>query len=430
MQVLNTEKFTHYTSEFGDLYIAGRIDQEISEVFLSLNNGNFPKNLRGNFALIYINPKVTCFAVDHFATIPLFYTDSHVGTYFKDVYDTLTSPSSNDFIQKVIRLHGGYSLGSATNINEISRVEPCTYVWNNVSTKYIDIFEGGKQEFDKEKSIQILKTAVERCAGDSNAIFLSGGKDSSTLLGCMLDWGYDVDTVSLYSRHQLYSEKNIVERLDEAYKTNTHFVEVEYSGKVLGGDNSQFFSFWIENPFGAKRLAVDTLGWRNKTFITGEGGPLVFNHKIPLTYALQTGTIEDYCRLLVIDTMWNHQVSSSNVEYIDAKNRDVLEYITQEYVKTFSEFDSGVDITNRLVHLQTVDTCCYRNFTYSQDKDINWVHPYFDWNFVKYVCGLEVTYKTNKNLYKEAYGDCISLIPWEYPKNGLSIPTRHKHRSS
>jgi hypothetical protein len=429
MQVLE-DKFVHYTTNFGNLYIAGRINLEVSKVSSSLDSGKFPENLRGNFALIYISPTVTCFAVDHFATVPLFYTEHTVGTYFKDVYDSVQSPTSNDFIERVIRLHGGYSLGSQTNINEINRVEPCTYVWNGTVHNYIDIFEDGYQEFDKDKAIDVLKTAVARCSGEENAVFLSGGKDSSTLLGCMLEWGYNVNTISLHSRHQLYSEKKIVERLDEAYGTNTNFVEIEYSGKILGEDNEQFFSFWIENPFGAKRFAVDTLDWRHKTFITGEGGPLVFNHKMPLTYALQKGTIEDYCRLLAIDTMWNHQVASADKEYVDEKNHDVLDFVTQEYVNVFNNFNSDIDITNRLIHLQTVDTCCYRNFAYSQDKDITWTHPYFDWDFVKYVCGLEATYKTNKNLYKEAYGDYISLIPWEYPKNGLSIPTKHKHRSS
>lgn len=429
MQVL-TDKFDHYKTVFGDLYIAGRINQEISKISLSLDNGIFPKDIRGNFALIYISPVVNCFAVDHFATIPLFYTKNTVGTYFKDVLDTLQSPTSNEFIQKVIRLHGGYNLGAETNVCEIKRVEPCTYNWNGTVHTYIDIFESGHQEFDKEKSINILKTAVERCTDTDNAIFLSGGKDSSTLLGCMLNWNYNVDTVSLYSRHQMYSEKKIVERLDQAYGTKTNFVETEYSGKILDDDNDQFFSYWVENPFGSKRYAVDQLGWRHKTFITGEGGPLVFNHKMPLTYAIQQGTIEDYCRLLVIDTMWGHQISSPDASFIDDKNKDVLEFMTEHYVKTFKEFDTDVEITNRLIHLQTVDTCCYRNFAYSQDKHIKWSHPYFDWDFVSYVCGLDATYKTNKNLYKQAYGDFISLIPWEYPKNGLSIPTKNKHRSS
>lgn len=431
MQVLNKEKFTHYKTNFGDLYIAGRLSLEISEVSSSLDAGKFPKHLRGNFALIYISPTVSCYAVDHFGTIPLFYTDKVVGTYYIDVRNSIVDPKVNELEQEMINVHGGYNFGKYTNIKGLLRVEPCTYVWNGVTERFISVLQRELNEFDPVHCQELFKAAIDRCTGANNTLFLSGGKDSSTIAGCMKHWDYNFNTISLYSSHQQYSEKKVVERLDEFYNIKTEYVEIEYSGKILNGLNDRFFSFWVENPFGAKRAAIKKLGLEQNTQITGEGGPLVFQHKMPLTYAIQSpnATIKDYCKTLAIDTITNHKIASPNVAYIWEDRIHLVEKIADYYVEQYESFGDA-DYTNRLLHLQTVDTCAYRNFAYSQDNEITWTHPYFDWDFVYYVCNLAPKYKTGKLLFKESFGDFISTIPWEYPKNGLSIPSRNKYRNN
>jgi len=432
MQVLNKEKFTHYKTDFGDLYIAGHMSLEVSEVSSSLDAGNFPEHLRGNFALIYSSPTVNCYAVDHFSTIPLFYTDDNVvGTYYIDVRNAIDDLKINDDEQEMIDLHGGYNFGKFTNIQGLFRVEPCTYVWNGVVKRFITLLQRELTEFSATHCQKLFKAAIDRCTGESNTLFLSGGKDSSTLAGCMKHWNYNFNTISLHSPNQQYSEKKIVERLDEFYSIDTQYVEVEYSGKILGQLNERFFNFWIENPFGAKRSAVKRVGLENNVQITGEGGPLVFQHNMPLAYAIQSpsSTIKDYCKILAIDTITNHKIASPNDSYIWNDKVHLVEKIANFYLDEYNSFGDA-DYTNKLLHLQTVSTCAYRNFAYSQDAEITWTHPYFDWDFVYYVCNLPPKYKIAKSLFKEAFGDFISTIPWEYPKNGLSIPSKNKYRNN
>jgi asparagine synthetase B (glutamine-hydrolysing) len=66
-------------------------------------------------------------------------------------------------------------------------------------------------------------------------------------------------------------------------------------------------------------------------------------------------------------------------------------------------------------------------FSYSQDTAVNWVHPFADWDFVEYITNIHPKYKLNKLAFREAMADIISLIPWNYPKNGLSIPAISKY---
>ena len=137
--------------------------------------------------------------------------------------------------------------------------------------------------------------------------------------------------------------------------------------------------------------------------------------------------IKDMIRYLVIETMTHHGVHSSNEEYIPSNLKDVMEYTIEEYYKIWNRMPDDMDITNKLLHLQSSDQSAYRVYAYSQDEEIEWVHPYFDWDFVYYISNLPPKYKIGKSIFKEAFGEFISLTPWKYPKNGLSIPATSKY---
>ena len=428
IRVLTDKRFTRHRSPIGTLYIAGTTNIPSSDILASLDNQKFPDNVRGNFAFIYLSNAVTCFAVDHYSTIPIFYSDTSVGNIYFKIRDESTIKRKNEFIEKVIASHGGYNLGYETNVKGVLRVEPGSYVWNGNINYYINVFNSQENEFDPEHLRFLFKQSIERLAGNDNLLMLSGGKDSNAILGCMLHWGIPIETMTLYSDRQLYTETSIVKQLDKDYGISTCYANIEYSGKILENENDRYYSYWTENPFGAKRKAVKQHLYDKYRIFTGEGGPSVFL-QTPLLYAMQKDNvhIKDIIRFLVIETMTHHRIHSSNREYIPEHNRDVLDYTIEEYYKIWKRMPDDMDLANRIIHLQSADVSCYRVFTYTQDEEITWCHPFFDWDFVYYISNLPAKYKVGKLMFKEAFGDMISLTPWKYPKNGLSIPATSKY---
>jgi hypothetical protein len=428
IRVLTDKRFTRHRSPIGTLYIAGTTNIPSSDILASLDNRKFPDNVRGNFAFIYLSNAVTCFAVDHYSTIPIFYSDTSAGNIYFKIRDESTIKRKNEFIEKVIASHGGYNLGYETNVKGVRRVEPGSYVWNGNINYYINVFNSQENEFDPEHLRFLFKQSIERLAGNDNLLMLSGGKDSNAILGCMLHWGIPIETMTLYSDRQLYTETSIVKQLDKDYGISTCYANIEYSGKILENENDRYYSYWTENPFGAKRKAVKQHLYDKYRIFTGEGGPSVFL-QTPLLYAMQKDNvhIKDIIRFLVIETMTHHRIHSSNREYIPEHNRDVLDYTIEEYYKIWKRMPDDMDLANRIIHLQSADVSCYRVFTYTQDEEITWCHPFFDWDFVYYISNLPAKYKVGKLMFKEAFGDMISLTPWKYPKNGLSIPATSKY---
>jgi hypothetical protein len=430
MQVLNKDSFKHLKTLLGDLYIKGNTNLTIDEISQSLDSNVFPFSLRGNFALIYLSKTVTCFAVDHYSTIPIFYTHNNVGLFYDDVKNSLHTEEENTFIQELINSYSGYSVGSETNIKNLYRVEPGKYYWNGDQHRYINLLEGKTNVLNPDTIKDLLKQSFERKLEKSgNGLLLSGGKDSSSLLGCMLNWNYDVKPVSLTSKRQPSSEKKIVKRLENEYNINVDFVDIEYSGPILTEDeNKKFYGFWRENPFGAKRHALSKYNFSN--VITGEAGCSVYSHKIPISYASQKQRhIKDIIKVLVLDTMSYHRIATSNINYIHNDKQKYVEFLIEHYYQLYNSFDTD-DITNKILHVQTIDQSCYRLFSYSQDTKVSWQHPYTDWDFVNYIVNLPSDYKTDTRIFKLGLEGLISTIPWEYPKNGLSIPSINKYRNS
>lgn len=430
MQVINQEQFDYYKTSLGELYIKGNTNLTIEEISKSLDSEVFPFSLRGNFALIYISQNIKCYAVDHYSTIPLFYTDSHIGISHQDVKRTLNKIEDNVFIKKLIGYFGGYSVGPETNIKGLYRVEPCTYVWNGKVERYIDLFSKEKNEFNPLTVKELFKASVSKNADtNNNGLLLSGGKDSSSLLGCLLNWGYEVSPISLISEHQTYSDKKIVEQLSKDYNIDVDFVNIDYSGPILNDyENDRYFGFWRENPFGAKKDVLKKYNF--STVLTGEAGPSVYTYRPQLNYAIQKKAhIVDIIKILVIDIMTYHRVSSVDTKYIWHNWQEHVDFLIDYYYNMYNSFETN-DITNKLIHLTTIDQSAYRVFAYSQDFDINWKHPYMDWNFVNYIINLDSKYKINKNILKLGLSELISHTPWRYPKNGLSIPSINKYRRS
>jgi hypothetical protein len=427
-EILNVNEYTCFSSNTSTLYLKGKTNLTQHQILSSLENNIFPENLRGNFSLIWLDKfQNYCFAVDHFSSFPLFYTENKVSQYFYDISRAEEKLTENSFFKKMRSLLMGMTVGQSTAYKEISRVEPGHYVMNGKSKRFINLLRTEQtNEYDPYEIKMLLLDQIK----DNDTLLLSSGKDSGFLLN-LIQGEKKCNFLNITSPFQIYTERFGVERIQKFYSIDIEYIVSEYTGAILSQEeNKKFLDFWIENPFLAKYDAIRKSKFKNGNFITGEIGLGIYSANNLLTYAIQKPnlTIRDFCKFLIFDIKTNGKYKSDLDIELDLETKIALEFLIDYFETQFKK--SSLDITSTLIHLASTEISTFRLFSYSQDKDHKWIHPYADWNFVNKITSLPATLKVNnkyeKYLYIDILKDKICLIPWEYPKNGLSIPEINK----
>ena len=432
MILLSQEEFVPHETPHSQLWIKGWINITVDALQAALEAAQFPYHLRGNFAMIWTDGQGnTCMAVDHYATIPLFYTEQHVGQYFHDVKHTVRDRTRDALTCDMIKLFAGMSVGPGTTYNEIKRIEPGHYLWNGEARCYNDILQLPMQGFDPAG---IRDSLVGICREDygPTALVLSGGKDSTTLCGIIRYENIPCSYISIHSPNQIFKEQHIVDRICAHHGIDRTDVEIANSGMILDDDsNDRFFDFWIDNPFTAKHAAVDRAGLSDHTIMTGEGGCGTYGVRSMLAYAAQRPNITArmLCEYMVLDMASYNKRHARDLNLIPDNLRRAFDYLVDHYERKWH--GSNLSDTHKIVHLNTQDMSTYRAYPYSQDRHIRWWHPYLDWRWVDATVPCDPQHKINgkyeKYLYLSCFSEMITSIPWEYPKNGLSIPALSKY---
>jgi len=258
---------------------------------------------------------------------------------------------------------------------------------------------------------QLLEKAITDYATNKNVIFLSGGKDSTALAHAFTELNIPFIPVSLYSDISPTTEKNIVHEIEKELGLEVRYYKINTIPK------SQF-PYWIENPYTAKKLAIQDLKLTDYRIFTGEIGTGEMQVNQSLQYTAMMGyRPKDLAR-------WHVNVCGSyrrinSVKEID-NNPIYLECI-KHFEKRFEEWDKHPDVLNRVMFSRLQDEGAYRLFNYSQDE-LEWVHPFAENEFISACVNMPSKYKGKKNLYREMYPE-LTDIPWRYPKSGLGIPT-------
>lgn len=257
----------------------------------------------------------------------------------------------------------------------------------------------------------IIEKVILKYATDKNVILLSGGKDSTTLAHIFKKLNIPFIPISLYSTISQFTEQNTVRQIEKELSIEVNYFKVD---KIELKD----FKYWIENPYTAKRKAIEELGLLDYTIFTGEIGTGEMQIDQSLQYTAMMGykphdlshwhvnVCGSYRRINSVKKLHNCPIYSDCVNY---------------FIKRFDQWNKHPDILNRVMFSRLQDEGAYRIFNNNLDN-LNWVHPFADSEFIHTCVNMESTFKGNKNLYRLMYND-LTDIPWRYPKNGLGIPT-------
>lgn len=432
----------------GVLFYLGSTQWAWERVADSLAQGKFPSEVRGNFAFVWQGQEETIAAVDHVATYPLFYSHSALSHIFHALKEHTPNPTPNPKVSWQIEFLGGQSLSTETTVKEISRLLPGHYLRGSKQTSYIDFFAYENEGLaHRERFRSMVEQCVARAAKERNVLLLSGGTDSTTLAGIVKKLGLDstFEFVHIYSDSQTLTEKKVVERISQEMGLSVRHCQVRFAGDILPEQKQRQFSFWIENPFPAKRQGVEASGLAHARIFTGEvsdqlfGGP---KNSALLNFALQAPRFSaDEIAALWIQQSATYGKSSSSV----VSGRVFLEVIDDSFAaEAYAELVADIaslfrrmrsrDFLNRVMLLNYLVKGPYRTWAYSQDE-LDWAHPFASWELFDYAFQLRSSEKIGpggrqKAILLDSWRSHLSELPWRLPKHGFGIPSVAKLRLS
>lgn len=431
----------------GSLYCFGAANLAWERVAELLAAGKFPEAIRGSFAFVWEGKLETIAAVDHVATYPLFYSDTRISHVFHELLLATPEAEPNPAIEFEIQFLGGQSFGTEeTTYKRIRRLQPGHYLRAGKQHSYIDYFSyEGSDKLDLPLFTEMVEARIQKLNREENALLLSGGTDSVALAGIVKKLGLQKNFrfVHAYSGAQPLTESHLVSRIASEMGIEVTQSRVDFSGDILPSQSGRQFSFWIENPFPAKRLAIENAGAGRCRIFTGELGDQLFGgpkNSALLSYALQNPRFSaDELAALWINLSAsygrNHGFRAfGKIGLIFDENpgsREAYLALRARIAALFSKLRTK-DFLNRLMMMNFVIKGPYRTWAYSQDE-LDWAHPFASWEIFDYSFRLRAEEKlglggSTKTILLNAWRPYLSALPWSIPKHGFGIPARSKLR--
>jgi hypothetical protein len=321
--------------------------------------------------------------------------------FFSCYFEDGNGEVNHDFFKEMRHL-GGWTVSDRHPVNGLKR--------RTMST--VDILPDKKINNAKVEDLRnIIEKTIMEYATDNNIIFLSGGKDSTTLAHIFNKLDIPFKALSLYSDKSTTSERPVVEQIEKALN-----IEVEYF-KIDVIPNHKF-NYWIENPYTAKAKAITELGLENSTIFTGEIGTGEMQINQSLQYTGVMGYRPDDLAHWHVNVCGSHRrINSVKKLYDDHIYIECVDHFRNRFL----EWDNHPDVLNRVMFSRLQDEGAFRLFNYGLDS-YKWIHPFAEDEFIHTCVNTPSHFKGSKNLYRLMYPD-LTDIAWRYPKSGLGIPT-------
>lgn len=428
----------------GTLHYFGEASVAWTQVATELAGGKFPPRLRGNFAFVW-EGKETIAAVDHVCTYPLFYSSTQIAGIFYELLRATPGATRNAKVDFQMEFLGGQSIGKETTYKEISRLLPGHYLKDGRQFAYVDLFDyPGDQPLDENKLSALCESEVQRLAARENALLLSGGTDSTTLAGIIKKLGltHQFTFIHAHSHTQALTETHLVEAIAGQMQIEVKYRQIPFSGDVIPSQSGRQFSFWVENPFSGKRLAITEEGLGHARIFTGELGDQLFGgpkNGALLNYALQSKLSAEEVAAIWVNLSASYGKNcgvrpSGRILHTlqeEPGAREAYNELVGDIAALFSRMSSR-DFLNRIMLLNYIVKGPYRTWAYSQDE-LDWVHPFASWDLFDYAFQLSSNEKVSgasKSILWKTWRPFISELPWSVPKHGFGIPSLSKLRIS
>ena len=362
-----------------------------------------PPVFKGNWAYVYICKDFWLAAVDHYASVNLFFNDEIITHNWKLIegYDDPIGVEQKHILQRML-------VGSRTTAKGVKRIPPGHYAINGEIHEYCNF-----RNLTFPESQRVVKSFETVCNHVNGVTLYSGGTDSY-MLAC------ETQDKNSYLNITSDTIKYNVTVLNPNITINEFKVKPE---------SSWTDGLYTEPTMNYKLQALKSSN-TGQYVLTGECGnaPLMSTH---LVHAYvnqpklsQQRIVDSIIRLLRNDThIWDV-----------GRPDDTLSSDYPEGYKEISDYflnklqDKRYDMLTKLVTIYAEEHTNYRLYPYSQHLRTNWYHPFSTALWASCYSQNTIVARPRKHLfYIVSLRKNFPQLPWSIPKVGMSIPTKEKH---
>ena len=384
MQFHENHHFKKHELYNGTLWLAGWCDHAPGKLNHMFADHEIPQ-MNGQFGLVWQGKDGWWLAqCDHLCSFPLWYSEDgeHVFSMWSDASSYDTKIDEIFYAQRDL-IYGQMTVGNRTGRQDIKRVEPNWCVDRGTPVQYKHSLRMDYDGPDQSEWGNILKEAVRKNCKSGDVLFISGGRDSTTIANIAHNLG-----IGLKYIHVTRGKKNPDTESCKEFASNIG-IDVHYLDPWEEGIDYDEGDFWHDSSYAPKRQCLLKLG--KKFGITGElGASESGSKKINTILQMPDITIEQLTNIWITTLEARNESVASSEIHADY-TRDHLEYkLYQKAYKEIVEFFEGdyrrcmgesTETHQRLkaaIMLHQQDHEAYRLHNYSQDLDLKWKHPFTD----------------------------------------------------
>ena len=431
---------------FPDFYWWGYANLLPSAVYASLQEGEFPAELRGNFAFVYATPTDTWMCVDHLATCPLYYTDSN------KIFHNLTAwigEVGARGLNAVSTLQRGmfgfcYTIGDLTPYSGIYQVPPEHYWHNDQVVRYSDVARPKSYEWDSELYRNLLGAAVNQIPWQryytTISMLFSSGRDSAVVASAIAQgsqkYKHQVDYYTI--THETGKHNEFFDALESGEQLE--IAPVDLTANINSPTNVEY-----EFDDSAWLVKLQTLERHNitGTVITGEVGNVISYGEAGKRLSYYVNRYGEWSSEEIASMLCSHvenfkTTTLNRSSFSDQFARDewIADSAWQRIVKDVEDtlnrwgFWTSEDEAykrNCLVNVGCLHHKSFRLRGYSTDWRRKWYHPLADYYVMDYTLGLNYwereKHDVQKWYYQRAYAEAgpFALAAWNTQVRGLGI---------
>jgi len=420
LKFLNSNPNRKFRSYANKLWLYGYCNYTIKDLYNLLNARTPPKDIRGQFAYVYIDNNYWVACVDHFASTPLYYSNNTISENLKDLIDNteiLTDCKIFNQQKDILKL---YTVGPFTRYNEIQMIMQEHMCMNGKQTRYMNFLnEESNIEPDYKNDYNIIENL---CGNITNPVVsFSAGKDSAFIAMALKHFNKNPKLVKVHSDNV---RNNIdIEATNDYEKIGWDIEKFDVSGtRQYKDDTFQFEQMhWNAGQFSVKRHAVKDKG---DIALSGEvGGSTASKEKHFMMYCINSEIIN-------IDDIIHFWINSCKVHFKDftlktmiynGPKNDGYEYIMNFYRDRWNKLNKNpIEKIRVLFHIESASQ---RLWPESQDYMNKWFNIFADYDLQKSWLYLKPEYKKDKTQMLEIAKQFNSYtdISWNYKITGMAI---------
>lgn len=415
MKFLTNTHFKKHDLWNGTLYLAGACNYTPVELAKLFSDHEIPQT-RGNFAMVWQGNDDWWFAqTDHLNTYPLWYKED--GSEVYSLWSQVTNIQKDDiFYAMRDLLYGQMTVGTRTPCQTVKRLQPDHCLDNGTQQRYrwsINTTTGPVMSEWQD----ILVNCIDRNTNDGDVLFLSGGRDSTTIANVAHHLGKKLQYV-----HITRGKPNPDTHACKEFADNIG-IEVNYINAWDYLTEFNEHEYWHDSSYIPKRSCIEYLSANSG--ISGEMGVSESGSK-KINPILQRPdiTVEQLTNIwLSTLEARNESVASPLIHTDYTVDHRFYEFYEQAYKELIAHYESHWEhyasestdndyLFKCAIMMHQQDHESYRLHNYSQDCIMSWNHPFADYDWYNLIMNCDTKLKGVHFHKRQPYLTASKTFKW------------------